>query len=119
TEGREQLAIKAFAEALEAIPVTIAQNAGIDPIDIMVELRQKHNTPANKWYGVNVYEGKTADMWKMNVIEPLRVKKQVIKSAVEERDIVQMLRLREESSLRLSLQHAQALMFYPFCRAGG
>jgi len=83
TEGREQLAIKAFAEALEAIPVTIAQNAGIDPIDIMVELRQKHNTPANKWYGVNVYEGKTADMWKMNVIEPLRVKKQVIKSAVE------------------------------------
>src|SRR5205809_1004010 len=83
TEGREQLAIKAFAEALEAIPVTIAQNAGIDPIDIMVELRQKHNTPANKWYGVNVYEGKTADMWKMNVIGPLRVKKQVIKSAVE------------------------------------
>jgi len=54
TEGREQLAIKAFAEALEAIPVTIAQNAGIDPIDIMVELRQKHNTPANKWYGVNM-----------------------------------------------------------------
>ena len=82
-KGREQLAIKAFAEALEAIPVAIAQNAGLDPINIMVELREKHNSPANKWYGVNVYEGKTMDMWKLNVIEPLRVKKQVIKSAVE------------------------------------
>src|SRR3989441_337149 len=81
--GREQLAITAFADALEAIPVAIAQNAGIDPIDIMVELRAKHNTPANKWFGVNVYTGKTADMWKLNVVEPLRVKKQVVRSAVE------------------------------------
>jgi chaperonin GroEL (HSP60 family) len=81
--GREQLAITAFADALEAIPVAIAQNAGIDPIDIMVDLRAKHNTPANKWFGVNVYTGKTADMWKLNVVEPLRVKKQVIRSAVE------------------------------------
>lgn len=83
SKGREQLAIKAFADALEAVPVAIAQNAGLDPINIMVDLREKHNTPANKWFGVNVYEGKTADMWKLNVIEPLRVKKQVIKSAVE------------------------------------
>jgi len=82
-KGREQLAVKAFAEALEAIPVAIAQNAGLDPIDIMVELREKHSTLGNKWYGVDVKEGKAADMWKMNVIEPLRVKKQVIKSAVE------------------------------------
>ncbi len=81
--GREQLAITVFAEALEAIPVAIAQNAGIDPIDIMVELRSKHNTPQNPWYGVNVSTGKTADMWKMNVVEPVRVKKQVIRSAVE------------------------------------
>jgi len=81
--GREQLAVRAFAEAFEAIPVAIAQNAGIDPIDIMVELRAKHNNLQNLWYGVNVPTGKTADMWKMNVIEPLRVKKQVIKSAVE------------------------------------
>jgi thermosome len=81
--GREQLAVAAFAEALEAIPVAIAQNAGIDPIDIMVELRAKHNTAANLWYGVDVSTGKTADMWKANVVEPLRVKKQVIKSAVE------------------------------------
>ncbi len=81
--GREQLAVAAFAEALEAIPVAIAQNAGIDPIDIMVELRGKHNNLQNLWYGVNVSTGKTADMWKMNIVEPLRVKKQVIKSAVE------------------------------------
>src|SRR5216684_4246262 len=81
--GREQLAITAFADALEAIPVAIAQNAGIDPIDIMVDLRAKHNTLANKWFGVNVYTGKTADMWKLNIVEPLRVKKQVIRSAVE------------------------------------
>jgi archaeal chaperonin len=82
-KGREQLAVKAFADALEIVPTAIAQNAGLDPINIMVELREKHSTPANKWYGVNVKEGKAADMWKMNVIEPLRVKKQVIKSAVE------------------------------------
>ncbi|TMI23229.1 thermosome subunit [Candidatus Bathyarchaeota archaeon] len=81
--GREQLAVAAFAEALEAIPVAIAQNAGINPIDIMVELKSKHNNVRNLWYGVNVPTGKTADMWKMKVVEPLRVKKQVIKSAVE------------------------------------
>ena len=81
--GREQLAVRAFAEAFEAIPVAIAQNAGIDPIDIMVELRAKHNNLQNLWYGVNVPTGKTADMWKLKVVEPLRVKKQVIKSAVE------------------------------------
>jgi archaeal chaperonin len=81
--GREQLAVAAFATALEAIPVAIAHNAGIDAIDIMVELRAKHNNLQNVWYGVNIPTGKTADMWKMKVVEPLRVKKQVIKSAVE------------------------------------
>src|SRR5436189_1532147 len=81
--GREQLAVRAFAEAFEAIPVAIAQNAGIDPIDIMVELRAKHNNLQNLWYGVNVPTGKTADMWKLKVVERLRVKKQIIKSAVE------------------------------------
>jgi archaeal chaperonin len=84
SKGREQLAIQAFAEALESVPSAIAQNAGLDPIDVIVELREKHSSPANKWYGVNVRgEGLTADMWKLNIIEPLRVKKQVIKSAVE------------------------------------
>ena len=81
--GREQLAVTAFAEALEAVPVAIAQNAGLDPIDIMVDLRAKHGNVQNKWYGVNVYTGKVDDMWKLNVVEPLRVKKQVIRSAVE------------------------------------
>src|SRR5881397_255635 len=81
--GREQLAVAAFAEALEAIPVAIAQNAGINPIDIMVELKSKHNSALNIWFGVNTKTGKASDMLKMDVVEPLRVKTQVIKSAVE------------------------------------
>lgn len=81
--GREQLAIEAYAEALEAIPLTIAENAGLDPIDIMVELRSKHAVPENKWFGVQVRTGKIADMLADEVIEPLRVKQQVIKSATE------------------------------------
>lgn len=81
--GREQLAIEAYAEALEAIPLTIAENAGLDPIDIMVELRSKHAEAGNKWYGVQVKTGKIADMLADNVVEPLRVKQQVIKSATE------------------------------------
>jgi thermosome len=81
--GREQLAIEAYAEALEAIPLTIAENAGLDPIDIMVELRSTHSDPANKWFGVQVRTGKIADMYADKIIEPLRVKQQVIKSATE------------------------------------
>jgi len=81
--GREQLAIEAYAEALEAIPLTIAENAGLDPIDIMVELRSKHSSAENKWFGVQTRTGKITDMLSENVIEPLRVKQQVIKSATE------------------------------------
>lgn len=81
--GREQLAIEAYAEALEAIPLTIAENAGLDPIDIMVELRSKHAEPDHKWFGVQVKTGKIADMFADNIIEPLRVKQQVVKSATE------------------------------------
>ena len=81
--GREQLAVTAFAEALESIPVAIAQNAGINPIDILVDLKSKHNNLQNIWFGVNTKTGKAADMLKMDVVEPLRVKTQVIKSAVE------------------------------------
>ena len=81
--GREQLAIEAYAEALETIPLTIAENAGLDPIDIMVELRSRHAEPGNKWFGVQVKTGKIADMLADDVIEPLRVKEQVIKSATE------------------------------------
>src|SRR3989441_11376638 len=81
--GREQLAVTAFAEALESIPVAIAQNAGVNPIDILVDLKSKHNTVQNLWFGVNTKTGKASDMLKMDVVEPLRVKTQVIKSAVE------------------------------------
>ncbi|MGA2626338.1 MAG: thermosome subunit beta [Candidatus Bathyarchaeia archaeon] len=81
--GREQLAIEAYAEALEAIPLTIAVNSGLDPIDILVELRSKHANPENKWFGVQVKTGKIADMLADNIIEPLRVKQQAVKSATE------------------------------------
>ncbi|HZY95186.1 MAG TPA: thermosome subunit beta [Candidatus Bathyarchaeia archaeon] len=81
--GREQLAIEAFAEALEAVPITLAENAGFDPIDILVELRSKHEKAANPWFGVDVYSGEIKDMRKLNVLEPLRVKQQVVKSASE------------------------------------
>ncbi len=81
--GREQLAIEAFAEALEAVPTTLAENAGLDPIDILVELRSKHERPGNPWAGVDVYSGDVKDMKKLNVLEPVRVKQQIIKSASE------------------------------------
>ncbi|MGA2626850.1 MAG: thermosome subunit beta [Candidatus Bathyarchaeia archaeon] len=81
--GREQLAIEAFADAMESIPLALAENAGLDPIDIMVELRAKHEDPANRWYGVDVFSGKVRDTRTLNVLEPLRVKLQVVKSATE------------------------------------
>jgi len=81
--GREQLAVQCYAEAVESIPVTLAQNAGLDPIDIMVELRMKHQENANKWLGVSVRDGKVADMLNERVVEPLRVKEQAIKSSTE------------------------------------
>ncbi len=81
--GREQLAIEAFAEALESIPRTLAENAGLDPIDIIVELRAKHDKPEGVWFGVDVFEGKIKDMMRLNVIEPAKVKEQAIKSATE------------------------------------
>ncbi len=81
--GREQLAIEAFAEAMEAVPTTLAENAGLDPIDILVELRSKHESAVNPWFGVDVYSGEIRDMKKLNVLEPLRVKQQVVKSASE------------------------------------
>src|SRR6059036_1598247 len=82
--GREQLAIEAFAESPEAVPTTLAANARLDPIDVLVELRSKHEqSGTNPWWGIDVYSGKVKDMRKLNVIEPLRVKQQVIKSASE------------------------------------
>lgn len=80
--GREQLAAQKFAEALESIPIALAQNAGLDPIDAQVELRAKH-AEGGKWYGVEATEGKIRDMYQKQVFEPLAVKEQIIKSATE------------------------------------
>ncbi len=80
--GREQLAIEAFAEALEAIPAALAENAGLDPIDILVELRAAHEQ-GKVSYGIDVYEGKVKDMYELGVIEPLKVKKHAVAAAAE------------------------------------
>jgi thermosome len=81
--GREQLAVNAFADSLEIIPRTLAESAGMDPIDTLVALRTKHKGKDGLSYGVNVHEAKVADMEKLNVIEPAKVKKQAIMSASE------------------------------------
>ncbi|MCW4010902.1 MAG: thermosome subunit beta [Candidatus Bathyarchaeota archaeon] len=80
--GREQLAVKIFAESLEVIATVLAENAGLDPIDILSELRSKHEK-GETWAGVEVLSGKVQDMSKAGVFEPLTVKKQIIKSASE------------------------------------
>jgi len=81
--GREQLAIEAFAESLEVIPKTLAENAGLEPIDILVGLRSAHEKARGDARGVNVFTGKIIDMHGEGVIEPSRVKEQAIKSAAE------------------------------------
>ncbi len=81
--GREQLAIEAFAEALEIIPWTLAENAGMDAINVLIELKNSHTKKGGKSSGVDVMRNKVSDMMKANVIEPLRVKRQAIESATE------------------------------------
>ena len=85
--GREQLAINAFANALEVIPRTLAENAGLDPIDILVELRAQHEKK-NINAGVNVFTGKVEDMLKQSVVEPLKIKTQAISSAAESAEMI-------------------------------
>lgn len=80
--GREALAVQRYAEALEAVPTTLSENAGLDPIDIISELRARHEK-GEVWAGVDVHEGKVNDMKELEVFEPLAVKKQIIKSATE------------------------------------
>ncbi|MDH2901945.1 MAG: thermosome subunit beta [archaeon] len=82
-QGREQLAAEKFAEALESIPITLAENAGFDPLDIRVELRENHSNKKRIWYGVNVLGEGVVDLFKQDVIEPASVKEQIIKSATE------------------------------------
>ena len=80
--GREQLAAEKFAEALEIIPLTLAENAGMNQIDTLAELRSKQNKGA-KWAGIDARNSRIADMSKLDIFEPLAVKEQIIKSATE------------------------------------
>jgi len=80
--GREQIAIEAFADAMEVIPRTLAENAGLDPIDSLIELRKEHKA-GKKHAGINVHNGKIEDAWKNAVIEPIRVGRQAIASATD------------------------------------
>ena len=101
--GREQLAIEAFADALEVVPKTLAENAGLEPIDIMVELRAAHEKSDGYMYGVDVFNGEITNMYEKGVIEPLAVKEQAIKSAAEAAsmilridDVIAASKLKEE-----------------------
>ena len=86
--ARQQLAIEAYADAIEVIPMTLAENAGLDPIDIMVALRKEHGNTHSAHYGVDVFSGKIKNMLELNVIEPLRVKQQIIKSSTEAANMI-------------------------------
>ncbi len=81
--GREQLAIEAFADSIEIVPKTLAENAGLEPIDILVALRSAHEKTKGYLMGVDVFTGKIVDMQGKGIIEPSRVKEQAVKSATE------------------------------------
>ena len=81
--GREQLAIEAFAGAMEVIPRALTENAGFDPIDVLVDLRSAHDKEDGKYKGVNVFTGKVVNSLDSGVVEPMVVKIQAIKSAAE------------------------------------
>lgn len=80
--GREQYAVRAFADSLEIIPKTLAENAGLDPIDVITELKAAHDK-GQKWAGINVFTGKVMDAYKEGVLESLKIKTQAISSATE------------------------------------
>ena len=86
--GKEQLAVLAFAEAMEVIPRTLAENAGLDPVDIVTELKSRHDSDGGKWVGINVFTGELMDAWSEGVIEPLKVKTQAVSSAAEVTELI-------------------------------
>ncbi len=86
--GREQLAIEAFADAVEIIPKTLAENAGLEPIDVIVDLRSAHEKADGKHQGINVFTGKVQNSLSNGVIEPLVVKEQALKSAAESASMI-------------------------------
>jgi len=81
--GKEQLAIEAYANALEGLVTILIENGGYDPIELLMKLRSAHENEANKWHGINVFNGTIADMWSLGVIEPALVKINAIKAATE------------------------------------
>ena len=81
-EGREQLAAEKFAESLESIPLTLSENAGMDPIDTLTNLRSKQNK-GEKWTGIDVMKGRVTNMKSSDIIEPLSVKNQIVSAATE------------------------------------
>lgn len=85
--GREQLAVQAFAEAMEVIPRTLAENAGLDPIDILTNLKASHDGD-EKFAGVDVFTGNIINAWKEGIIEPLKIKTQAVKSASEVAELI-------------------------------
>jgi len=86
--GREQLAVEAFADAVEVVPKTLAENAGLEPIDVIVDLRSAHEKEDGKYKGVDVFTGKVENSLETGVIEPLVVKEQAIKSAAESASMI-------------------------------
>ena len=99
--GREQLAVEAFAQALEVVPWALAENGGYDSINTLIDLRRAHEgSGANKNFGINLTDGKATDMWALKVIEPARVKRQALSSAVEVASMV--LRIDDIIASRMS-----------------
>ncbi len=86
--GREQLAVEAFAGAMEIIPKALTENAGFDPIDVLAELRSAHDKENGKYMGINVFTGKVENSIDNGVIEPIVVKVQAIKSAAESASMI-------------------------------
>ncbi|MFH1972600.1 MAG: thermosome subunit alpha [archaeon] len=85
--GREQLAVLKFADSIEVVPRTLAENAGLDPIDMLTELKSRHDA-GEKWAGLDVFTGKVTDAWERGVIEPLKIKTQAVKSATEVTELI-------------------------------
>ncbi|MEM4564820.1 MAG: thermosome subunit beta, partial [Desulfurococcaceae archaeon] len=86
--GKEQLAIESFAKSLEGLSITLAENAGLDPVEILMKLRAAHETDAGKTVGINVFSGQVEDMKALGVIEPLSVKANAIKAGTEAATLV-------------------------------
>ncbi|NON63328.1 TCP-1/cpn60 chaperonin family protein, partial [Acidianus sp. RZ1] len=86
--GKEQLAIEAYANAVEALVTILIENAGLDPIDLLVKLRSAHENESNKWIGIDLYAGQPVNMWEKGVVDPAVVKTNAVKAATEAATLV-------------------------------